>query len=410
MPNPDAPPPDIGAVLDARYELLRHIAAGGMGDVYEAEDRALHRRVAVKLYRSASPPDRARFDAEVHLLARLDHPGLVRVFDAGSQGDDAYVVLELVDGPPLSDVLHRRSALLPADVAALGADIADALAHIHDHGVVHRDVTPANILVDATGRPRLVDFGIARLLGSPRVTAASMTMGTAAYMAPEQVEGREVTPAADVYALGLVLLEALTGRREFDGTLHEVAAARLARDPDTAGGVPPAWRPMLEDMTRRNPGSRPSARVVHRRLMEVVRGTIAVTAPLAAVTMPVTTTPAYAATQAIPVAGGTAEMPVLPMAVIDERRPRRPFPGLPLAIAAAAIALVLLVALAARGGGGSEDEQVPVDLSGVSTTVTTAPPTTAPIVVEPDPVERPADAEPTSGTDQGKGKDPKGKR
>src|SRR5688572_5471821 len=202
-----------------------------MADVYEATDHQLQRQVAVKVFRAAATSDRARFDAEVVVLAALNHPGLVQVYDAGDQDGDAFVVLELVEGPTLATRLREVGPLPAVDVADLGAQVADALAYVHERGVVHRDVTPSNVLCGPDGRPRLADFGIARLVDTTRVTAAATAIGTAAYMAPEQVQGHDVTPAADVYALGLVLLELLTGRRAFEGTGHEVAVARLARPP-----------------------------------------------------------------------------------------------------------------------------------------------------------------------------------
>ena len=192
----------------------------------------------------------------------------MRVYDAGTCGEDAFVVLEFIDGPPLAGLIGEGGGPLSSDdVVSLGADLADALAYIHAHGVVHRDVTPANVLCGPDGRPRLVDFGIARLLDSPRMTAASIAIGTAAYMAPEQVRGQEVTPAADVYSLGLVLLEALTGRQEFVGSVQETAMARLVRDPDTCRDVPPEWRPLLKRMCLREPSQRPTADEVRAQLL-----------------------------------------------------------------------------------------------------------------------------------------------
>lgn len=328
-----------------------------MGDVYEAHDRLLDRSVAVKLFRAAPRSDRHRFDAEVRLLAGLNHPVLVRVYDAGSEHDDAFVVLELIDGPPLSERLSR-DAPLPSDEAAdLGAELADGLAYIHERGVVHRDVTPANVLCGPDGRARLVDFGIARLLESPRVTATAMTIGTASYMAPEQVAGEDVTPAADVYALGLVLLEALTGRREFSGPVHEVVATRLTRDPDTTTGVPPVWRGLLERMCRRDPTARPTAAEVRDRARAIIPSestaafpapgrlagdgdgpaTAALTAPLAAgaptgpVTAPIGTGPAT----------DVFAVPPLPAT----RSPRRsPLRG-PALVLAGCVVLAVLIAL-----------------------------------------------------------------
>jgi hypothetical protein len=240
-----------------------------MGDVFEAEDQRLHRRVAVKMFRSGPAADRKRFDSEVTVLASLEHPGLVRVFDAGEHDGDAFVVLELIDGPTLASRIPD-GPLPEEEVADLGIALADALAYVHERGVVHRDVTPSNVLCGPDGRPRLADFGIARLVDSTRLTASATTIGTAAYMAPEQVQGQEVTPAADVYALGLLLLELLTGHRAFEGTAHEVAVARLTRPPDTTTGVPGPWRGLLAAMTERAADDRPTAGEVRDQLIEVV--------------------------------------------------------------------------------------------------------------------------------------------
>ena len=259
--------PVVGQRLADRYVLDRLISRGGMGDVFEATDERLQRQVAVKVFRADPSLDRRRFDREARLLASLDHPGLVRVFDAGEHDRAAFVVLELVEGPTLADRLVE-GALPPDEVADLGIAVGDALAYIHGHGVVHRDVKPSNIMCDPTGQPRLVDFGIARVVDATRVTAVATAVGTAAYMAPEQVLGHDVTGAADVYALGLVLLELLTGARAFQGTVQEVAVARLTRSPDVRA-APGPWRDLLGAMTERAPADRPSAAEVGRRLVSV---------------------------------------------------------------------------------------------------------------------------------------------
>jgi eukaryotic-like serine/threonine-protein kinase len=369
--------PHVGTLLADRYALVRHLARGGMGDVYEGEDQLLRRPVAVKVFRTAGPADRTRFDAEVRVLAGLNHPGLVRVFDAGRHGEDAYLVLELVDGPPLAESLRRRSALPSDEVARLGADLADALAYIHRHGVVHRDVTLRNVLCGPDGRPRLVDFGIARLLESPRITAVDTTVGTAAFMAPEQVQGKDVTPAADVYALGLVLLEALTARRAFDGPPHEAAAARLVRDPDTTTGVPGAWHDLLGAMTARDPGRRPTALEVRDRLVALATAAGEATAAVPAVAgapRPVTAW-GEEATQVIASADHTAVLAAPPLVAEPEPGPAvRGAPpggrrGLWVALAGVA-ALVVAVAVAVAATQSPPEEP---------TQVTTIPPaTTAP--------------------------------
>lgn len=355
--------PHIGSVLGDRYELTRHIARGGMGDVYEGTDRLLRRPVAVKLYRAAGPADRERFDAEVLVLAGLNHPGLASVYDAGTVDDDAYVVLELIGGPTLAACIER--GLAPAEVARLGAELATALEHIHARGVVHRDLTPANVICDAEGHPRLVDFGIARLLSSPRRTAPQLAIGTASYMAPEQVQGHDVGPAADVYSLGLVLLEALTGRREFDGPAQEVAVARLARDPDVERGVPVAWRPLLARMCARDPRRRPSAAAVHQELQRLAdpRTDIGGTAPLPVPVGPTTRPLGRARTEA----WATDQVPVL--APVGDPVARRSAATLLGAAAAALVAVVALAAVVANGDGGTGD---------AATTTTTTPSAAAP--------------------------------
>jgi serine/threonine protein kinase len=391
--------PHIGTVLGGRYDLVRHIARGGMGDVYEAHDQLLERRVAVKLYRAASPVDRSRFDAEVRVLAGLNHRGLVHVHDAGAHGEDAFVVLELIDGPPLSASLRDGQALPADQVREIGARLADALDYIHRQGVVHRDVTPSNILCDPTGQPRLVDFGIARLLESPRMTATSMTIGTAAFMAPEQVQGHEVTPAADVYALGLVLLEALTGRREFDGPMQEVAIARLARDPDTATGVPTPWQALLREMVQRDPALRPTAAAVRDRLEAMASAADQATTPMAVgARVPPTGVPGLDTTAVLHAGGATEVLPV-PPPVADEPPGRRFPPPIPLWgwIGGLAAALLLVLALAHSGGGDPSPTTTTSSVAVVAPTTTVA--TTAPVATS-----SPVAAIPPSG----KGKRPKG--
>ncbi len=362
----------VGSCLADRYDLVRHIARGGMGDVYEAVDRILDRRVAVKVFRSASPRDRERFDAEIRLLASLDHPTLVRVYDAGELGDDAYLVMELVDGPTLAARLDDGGPLPEAEVAAIGAELAAALASIHASDVVHRDVTTSNVLCDPEGRVRLVDFGIARLLGSPRVTATSTTIGTAAFMAPEQVAGEEVTVASDVYSLGLVLLELLTGHRAFEGSAAEVAAVRLVRDPDVDTGVPGRWRPLLRAMTSRAPELRPASATVRDRLEAIARAEPAeVTAPLHV----------GDATSVLPI-------PVLPLAIPDPPGAPRDRIGvgrrLGWALAAGTAALLVALSLAWQGRGVDQplDTTTTVRVAdGSNTTVRRATTTTVPTTV-----------------------------
>jgi serine/threonine protein kinase len=379
--------PVVDVVAD-RYELGASLGRGGMAEVFEARDRVLQRPVAVKVFRGAADADRARFEAEAHVLASLNHPGLVQVYDAGEQDGDAFLVLELIDGPSLAARVGDTGRLPADEVAGIGAQIADALAFVHDHGVVHRDVTPSNILCAPDGRPRLADFGIARLVDTTRITAARTTIGTVAYMAPEQVQGQDVTPAADVYALGLVLLELLTGHRGFRGSPQEVAAARLVRRPDT-NGVPEAWRRVLEPMTALAPRDRPSAPEVRDRLL----GLRTVAEPTTALVVPPATVGATTAEVAAPtvVDDGTA---VLPLELVPDRPPRARRWRLLAPVVAGLVVLAGALAAAHDGGGAPPATTTTVPSSPVTTVATT---TTV--------RSQPAAPAPKGGHDKGPGKE-----
>lgn len=250
-------------VLGDRYQLGDLVGSGGMADVYRATDPVLDRIVAVKLLRSSSSPygdERVRFAAEARTLAALDHPGLVTLLDAGILDEHPYLVMQFVDGPSLSQVIRAAGPLDPARVAGIGGQIAEALAYAHRQGVVHRDVKPGNILVAAHDRALLTDFGIARLVGDTAgQTKTGDTIGSPAYLSPEQVSGDPFTEAVDVYSLGLVLLEGLTGQRAYSGTPVEAALARLAAAPAIPTSLNADWRDLLGQMTRRDPAERPTA-------------------------------------------------------------------------------------------------------------------------------------------------------
>ncbi|HEY2224617.1 serine/threonine-protein kinase [Actinomycetospora sp.] len=200
----------------------------------------------------------ARNRREVLTLAALSHPGLVTVYDVGDDHGRAYFVMQLIEGDTLAQRI-RRGPLPLGDVIALGAALADALGYVHRRGVVHRDVKPGNVLLDGDGRAHLSDFGIAAVRDAAPVTAAGMVIGTASYLSPEQVRGEAVTPAVDIYALGLVLIECLTGRREYPGNALEAAVARLHRRPVVPIGLPESLRSLLIAMTADDPAARPDA-------------------------------------------------------------------------------------------------------------------------------------------------------
>jgi hypothetical protein len=247
-------------VLAGRYEVGALVGLGGTARVYRARDQIGDATVAVKIFPagSAAGPggDGSR---ELAVLGGMRHPGLVGVRDSGVDDEGRpFVVMDFVEGQSLAARL-RDGALPTSAVVVMGATLADALAHVHTNGVVHRDVKPGNVLLDGDGRAQLTDFGIARLVDATRVTATGLVVGTAAYMAPEQVRGEVVGPPADVYALGLVLLEAVSGRREFEGGALEAAIARLHRSPVVPGSVPEPLASAIRRMTAADPADRPAA-------------------------------------------------------------------------------------------------------------------------------------------------------
>lgn len=247
-------------LLGNRYRLGERLGRGGAATVHAAIDLVLGREVAVKLYH---PVDNRngfyRFGAEARLLASLSHPGLVTLYDVCLEDDEPYLVMQLVRGTTLREVIDDDGPMDPTEVARLGARLADVLAHIHARDIVHRDLKPSNVLIDRSGTCFLADFGIARALGAAHLTASGEFVGTAAYLAPEQVTDVDTGPAVDVYALGLMLLECLTGETEYTGTTVETALARLSRRPRVPVDLPLAWRAALTAMTAQDPADRPDA-------------------------------------------------------------------------------------------------------------------------------------------------------
>jgi len=273
-----------GTLLGDRYELGAILGEGGMGVVYLATDTVLDRPVAVKIFRDGTA-EKARTASETQLLASLNHPALVTLFDAHVAGAaPRYLVMEYVDGPTLQSRL-LTGPLPSRAISRVARDLGEALHVVHQAGIVHRDIKPANVLLRPSNVPgeefhaKLADFGIAYLIDSTRLTLPGTVIGSAAYLSPEQVTGASPGPASDIYSLGLVLLEALTGQRAFaqEGG-HEAALARLTRDPVIPASVGTEWGTILTEMTAQDPARRPSALDVVIRVVEL--GTrAAVTSP-----------------------------------------------------------------------------------------------------------------------------------
>jgi serine/threonine protein kinase len=257
----------VGSVLAGRYRLERVLGEGGSATVFGGTDQVLARPVAVKVFRGRSDDTaQTRREREIRVASGFVHPNLVAVYDAhlASSADrrdrsPSYLVCEYVDGQPLAQRLDGHS--LPSEeVIGIGTGIAQALVVLHSVGVVHRDIKPGNVLLEnSTGRAKLTDFGIARDLDTDPVTRTRDVIGTAPYLSPEQAMGERVGCASDIYSLGLVLLECLTGRREFQGDAIPAAVARLVRDPAVPADLPTPWPNLLRRMTSREADRRPTA-------------------------------------------------------------------------------------------------------------------------------------------------------
>ena len=250
------PPSTLGG---GRYQLEWLIGRGASSEVFHGHDTLLKRPVAIKLFPTESDGHEAqRRWREVHTLAALNHPRLVSLYDVGDHHGRMFIVLQLVEGGNLSDRL-AGGPLTPRLTVRLGGAVAAGLAHIHDRGLIHRDLKPANILLDRAGLPCLTDFGLATPAGAPALTDAGLILGTPAYLAPEQVRGAPLGPPADVYALGLVLLECLTGQRQYPGDPATAAIARLEHPPHIPDQLPEAVTTALRAMTHPQADRRPAA-------------------------------------------------------------------------------------------------------------------------------------------------------
>ncbi|MGN9906858.1 protein kinase domain-containing protein [Phytohabitans sp. LJ34] len=297
-----------GVSLDDRYRLEERVATGGMGDVWRATDLTLGRTVAVKVLLPSLSADAgfgARFLAESRMLAAVRHPGVVQVYDRGDcalpeGGRATYLVMEFVDGEPLSERLAREERLPAAETMRIVAEAARALDAVHAGGIIHRDVKPSNLLLRPDGSVVLLDFGVARSTAVTSVTGTNAAvLGTALYMAPEQARRQAVSPATDMYALGAVAYHALAGHPPFMGD-NPVAVAMMHLDtapPELPADVPPAVRAVVIRTLEKDPADRyqSGAALASAALSAVGAGPLASTAEMAAVDDPDATAPLAAA-------------------------------------------------------------------------------------------------------------------
>ena len=318
-----------GQVIAGRYDLTRFIAGGAMGEVWEAHDDRMDRIVAVKVMRpeyAQDPVAVERFRTEARLAARLTHPGIVQVHDVddGSSGDEPpWMVQEFVLGQPLSELVAGSAGLDPNRVAGLIAQAAAAVHAAHRAGVVHRDLTPGNLLVCHGDVVKITDFGIASAAGLPSLTAAGHVLGAAAYLSPEQARGQPASPASDIYTLGVVLYECLTGVRPFTrANAIEVARAHMHEDPPALPvSVPEPLRAITAAAMAKDPGERPhSAAELAAQLFAAARHrpdsppTSDLTRPLPKISPPVRAPAARPAPSSSRPAGAPAMRPTPPVA------------------------------------------------------------------------------------------------
>src|SRR5215831_15273284 len=355
----------MGDVFANRYEVERELAKGGMADVFVAYDRQLKRRVAVKVLFpefARDPSFVERFRREAQNAASLNHANIAAVYDWGQERGTYYIVMEYVEGRSLRDII-RTDGPLPATAAArISSELADALAFAHRNGVVHRDVKPGNVLITASGQVKLTDFGIAanQFDANQSLTQTGSVMGTATYFSPEQAQGHSVDGRSDVYSLGVVLYEMVTGQPPFVGESPVAVAYKHVREepppPSTrAPDLPPDLERIILTAMAKDPDARyQTADDLRTDLLRFVRGQPPIGGPVAALLADGAPTAAVAPTQAAPV---PAEQDY------DSRERRRKrlgaFVAAFIAVGLVAAVIVALLASGGGGGGGAPTREVP---------------------------------------------------
>jgi serine/threonine-protein kinase len=355
----------VARVFANRYEIRTQVGRGGMADVYLARDRLLNRRVAVKVLSptfAADPDFVERFRREAQAAASLNHPNIVAVYDSGQEDGVSFIVMEYVNGKTLSELLRQYGTVPPMEAARIAADIADALEFAHRNGVVHRDVKPGNVLITPEGTVKVTDFGIARAESSDTITKTGNVLGTATYFSPEQAQGFALDGRSDVYSLGVVLYEMLTGGAPFVADSPVSVAYKHVREqpippsrvkPDIPGALDRiVLTALAKDVTQRYP----SAQALRADLLRFERGRPLVGVPAGARAAAATTQLARAEGSN---GGGTGAPLPQPAPAPEPRRRRRGW-GAAISVAIAfGLLIALIVALLAQSDFGDTDESVP---------------------------------------------------
>ncbi len=253
--------PEVDKLYGGRYRLIRRIAIGGMGEVWDAKDEVILRNVAIKILKPeymGDPGFLERFRTEARHAAKVNHEGIADVYDYGEESGNAFLVMELVPGESLATILEREKSLAPNRVLEIMAQTARALHEAHSAGLVHRDIKPGNLLITPNGEVKITDFGIARVADQVSLTATGQVMGTVQYLAPEQATGKPATPATDVYSLGVVAYEAISGKRPFTGeTQMAIALAQINEPPPPLDeSIDQSVRELILDCLQKRPAER----------------------------------------------------------------------------------------------------------------------------------------------------------
>ncbi len=298
---------EIGSILGGRYRVIELLGQGGMATIYRALDTQLGREVAVKLLRPEylrDPDFGSRFRQEAQSAASLSHPNVVTVYDYGEDPSGPYISMEFVDGEDLATILRRNGPLPPTQAARVAAAVARALEAAHARGIVHRDVKPGNVLIGRDGRVKVVDFGIARAIAEAQMTLPGTTFGSVHYFSPEQARGESATAPSDIYGLGIVLYEMLTGSRPWEGdSAASVALARLSGPVPDPALIRPALPPAIAAITRKALATAPEDRFPSAGAMA---DALERTLPAAAAGSAAAGSAAAGSAAAVPSAGGSA--------------------------------------------------------------------------------------------------------